>query len=195
MKPVVGTTMMACCVSVFMIAGCANKEVVKSDEPIAQKTEAAKPAAPAAAKANASDAARNQAAQKAAEQAKQNAGQSAKATAQQTSFETIYFNFDQSDLSQAARDVLSKNAATMLKAQPNAKIKIEGNCDDRGSAEYNLALGERRANSALKYLVTMGVPADRLSVVSYGKERPAVAGHDEAAWAKNRRDDFVIATP
>lgn len=194
MKPVVGTTMMACCVSVFMIAGCANKEVVKSDEPVVQKTEAAKPAAPAAAKANASGAAQNQA-QKAAEQAKQNAGQSAKATTQQSSFETIYFNFDQSDLSQAARDVLSKNAAAMLKAQPNAKIKIEGNCDDRGSAEYNLALGERRANSALKYLVNMGVSADRLSVVSYGKERPAVAGHDEAAWAKNRRDDFVIATP
>lgn len=194
MKPVVGTTMMACCVSVFMIAGCANKEVVKSDEPIVQKTEAAKPAAPATAKANASGAAQNQA-QKAAEQAKQNAGQSAKATTQQSSFETIYFNFDQSDLSQAARDVLSKNAAAMLKAQPNAKIKIEGNCDDRGSAEYNLALGERRANSALKYLVNMGVSADRLSVVSYGKERPAVAGNDEAAWAKNRRDDFVIATP
>ncbi|QEM69415.1 peptidoglycan-associated lipoprotein Pal [Geobacter sp. FeAm09] len=194
MKPVVGTALMACCVSVIMIAGCANKEVVKSDEPVVQKTEAAKPATSTTTKANAADAAQ-QAPQKAAEQKTANASQSAKATAQQTSFETIYFGFDQANLSQAARDVLSKNAAAILKTRSDAKIKIEGNCDDRGSAEYNLALGERRANAAQKYLETLGVPADKMSVVSYGKERPAVAGHDEAAWAKNRRDDFVIATP
>jgi peptidoglycan-associated lipoprotein len=72
------------------------------------------------------------------------------------------------------------------------KVQIEGNCDERGSDEYNLALGEKRAKSAMKYLETLGVPAERLSVISYGKEKPADPGHDEAAWAKNRRDEFVL---
>ena len=74
----------------------------------------------------------------------------------------------------------------------SVKVRIEGNCDERGSAEYNLALGERRAKAAQKYLVTMGVKPERLSVISYGKEKPAVQGSDESAWAKNRRDEFVI---
>jgi len=193
MKPVVGTSMVVYCVTLFMVGGCANKDVVKSEEPITVKSEVSKPAATA--QVSASGAPRNQASRNEAGQAKQAASQPSKTTAQQASFEAIYFNFDQSDLSQSARDVLSKNATTMLKARPDAKIKIEGNCDDRGSAEYNLALGERRANAALKYLENMGVPADRLSVVSYGKERPAVQGDDEKAWAKNRRDEFVTATP
>ena len=110
----------------------------------------------------------------------------------EVNFETVYFDFDKSDLRQDARDVLTKNAEIMLKTKPDVKIKIEGNCDERGSAEYNLALGERRAKSALQYLITLGVPADRLSIISYGKEKPAVEGHDEDAWAKNRRDDFII---
>jgi len=185
--------MVVCGVALFVLGGCANKEVVKSEEPIAVKSEAAKPAVPA--KTGTSAAVRNQAAPKEAGQAKQAASQPAQLTAQQTSFEAIYFNFDQSDLSQAARDILSKNAAVMLKTRPDAKVRIEGNCDDRGSAEYNLALGERRADAARKYLVNMGVAAERLSVVSYGKEHPAVQGDNEKAWTKNRRDDFVIATP
>jgi len=88
--------------------------------------------------------------------------------------------------------VLYKNAELLLKVQPDAKVKIEGHCDERGSAEYNLALGERRAKSAMQYLVTLGVKADRVSIISYGKEKPAVDGHDDAAWAKNRRAEFVI---
>jgi peptidoglycan-associated lipoprotein len=71
-------------------------------------------------------------------------------------------------------------------------IRIEGNCDERGTVEYNLALGEKRANAALDYLVKMGIDPSRISTVSYGKERPMDPGHTEAAWAKNRRDDFVI---
>ena len=88
--------------------------------------------------------------------------------------------------------MLSKNAEILLKGKPTVKIQIAGNCDERGSAEYNLALGERRAKSAQQYLITMGVAPDRLSIISYGKEKPAVEGHDEAAWAKNRRDEFTI---
>ena len=75
---------------------------------------------------------------------------------------------------------------------PRAKIQIAGHCDDRGSAEYNLALGEHRAKSVQKYLTTLGVKAENLSVISYGKEKPAVNGNDEAAWAKNRRAEFGV---
>jgi peptidoglycan-associated lipoprotein len=80
----------------------------------------------------------------------------------------------------------------MIKKDSAAKVRIEGNCDERGSDEYNLALGEKRAKAAMEYLVTLGIPAERLSVISYGKEKPADPGHDEAAWAKNRRDEFVV---
>lgn len=114
------------------------------------------------------------------------------APAAEITFETVYFDFDKSDLRQDARDVLSKNAETILKSLAGAKIKIEGHCDERGSAEYNLALGERRATSVQKYLTTLGVKGDSLSIISYGKEKPAVVGSDEAAWAKNRRAEFVL---
>ena len=172
----------------LVAGGCANKEVVKAEEPVAKpeikveapkpepvKVEAPKPEPP-----------------KPVEQPKQQEAQAAKATAPEANFETIYFDFDKADLRQDARDVLYKNADILLKAKTDAKIKIEGHCDERGSAEYNLALGERRAKSALQYLITLGVPADRISVISFGKEKPAVDGHDESAWAKNRRDEFVI---
>jgi peptidoglycan-associated lipoprotein len=106
--------------------------------------------------------------------------------------ETVYFDFDKSDLRQDARNVLTKNAEMLLKTKQGAIVKVEGHCDERGSAEYNLALGERRAMSALQYLLTLGVQPDRLSIVSYGKEKPAVQGDDEAAWAKNRRAEFVL---
>jgi len=109
----------------------------------------------------------------------------------QSALEKIYFDFDSSDLSESARETLSKNAAA-LKKEASAKIRIEGSCDENGSAEYNLALGERRAKAAQQYLVTMGVSSDRLSTISYGKEKPAVQGSDEAAGKKNRRDEFVV---
>lgn len=171
----------------LMAGGCASNETVKKEEPVAAtvkaepvKAEPVKAEAPKAVEPVAQPV------------AKVDEGQGAKASAVAAALETIYFDFDKSDLRQDARDVLYKNAEMLLKAQPDAKIKIEGNCDERGSAEYNLALGERRAKSAMQYLITLGVKADRISIISYGKEKPAVDGHDEAAWAKNRRDDFVI---
>ncbi len=103
----------------------------------------------------------------------------------------IYFDFDSYNLSGAARSDLVKNAK-LLKKDSVGKVRIEGNCDERGSDEYNLALGEKRANVAMRYLVTLGIPAERLSVISYGKEKPADPGHDEAAWARNRRDEFAV---
>lgn len=79
-----------------------------------------------------------------------------------------------------------------MEEKAGVAIRIEGHCDARGSDEYNLTLGENRARAAMRYLVTMGVPAERLSVVSYGKEKPADTGTNEAAWAKNRRDEFIL---
>lgn len=106
-----------------------------------------------------------------------------------SAFRTIYFDFDQSELSSDARAGLQANA-NYMKSNPNVSVTIEGNCDERGSAEYNLALGKRRAEAAYKYLADLGIATSRMSTVSFGKERPAVDGHNELAWAKNRRDDF-----
>jgi peptidoglycan-associated lipoprotein len=103
----------------------------------------------------------------------------------------IFFNYDAYDLSAEARKILADKAA-FLNANPDVKIRIEGNCDERGTTEYNLALGDRRAKAAMDYLVFLGVRADRISTVSYGEDKPLDPGHTEEAWAKNRRDHFVI---
>jgi len=101
----------------------------------------------------------------------------------------VHFDFDQFTLSAEARDILTANAA-YLQANSGVRVRIEGHCDERGSDEYNLALGERRAQAAKDYLESLGVAADRLETISYGEELPLDAGHDEAAWAKNRRAEF-----
>jgi peptidoglycan-associated lipoprotein len=103
----------------------------------------------------------------------------------------IHFDFDKYDIRPGDAEVLKGNAALLMK-HPTVKIQIEGHCDERGTIEYNLALGERRANSAKKYLISLGMPADRISTISYGKEKPLDPGHNEEAWAKNRRDHFII---
>lgn len=169
-------------VLVLSAAGCAKEEVVKKDEPVVQQqTVPQQPVkqpqtapTPAAATTQQQD---NAAAQK-ANQASQ--------------LETVYFDFDKSDLRKDTRDTLTKDAEQLLKGLAGAKVQIAGHCDERGSDEYNLALGERRAKSVEKYLLTLGVAANRLSTISYGKEKPAVQGHDEAAWSKNRRAEFKI---
>ena len=103
----------------------------------------------------------------------------------------VFFDYDSAELSPAAKSALDENAG-VLKKYGTWLLTIEGHCDERGTPEYNLALGERRAVAALTYLVALGVAADRLRTVSYGKEFPFDAGHDEGAWAKNRRAHFVI---
>jgi len=103
----------------------------------------------------------------------------------------VFYELDKSELSPAGQKVLDENA-TVLKRYPVWAITIEGHCDERGTAEYNLALGERRAVAARAYLVAQGISADRLRIVSYGKEFPFDPGHDEAAFSKNRRAHFVI---
>ncbi len=105
--------------------------------------------------------------------------------------ENIYFDFDKSNLKPEAQEVL-KRKATFLKANPNDNLLIEGHCDERGTNEYNLALGDRRANSAKKFLVNLGIAESRIRTISYGEEQPLDPGHNEAAWAKNRRCEFKL---
>jgi len=101
----------------------------------------------------------------------------------------IHFDFDQFTLSSTARDILAANAAA-IKAAPGGKVRIEGHCDERGSDEYNLALGEKRAQAARDYLISLGVAPDRLETISYGEEMPLDPASNEEAWAKNRRAEF-----
>ena len=103
----------------------------------------------------------------------------------------VFFGLDRYDLSPEARGTLDRQAQ-WLKTYPNVTVTVEGHADERGTREYNLALGERRANSVKNYLVAQGIPSGRVKVVSYGKERPAVLGSGEAAWAQNRRGVTVV---
>jgi peptidoglycan-associated lipoprotein len=112
-------------------------------------------------------------------------------TVEAIGLEDIFFAFDDYSLTDAAKATLDKNAAWM-KSNPNAKVRIEGNCDERGTNEYNMALGERRAKSAKKYLINLGIKEGQLSTVSYGEEKPVCTEQTEECWAKNRRDHFVI---
>ncbi len=113
------------------------------------------------------------------------------AAAKGDGFENIYFGFDQYALTEEARATLKKHA-DWLRANRGYVMRIEGHCDERGTNEYNLALGQRRADAAKKYLVGLGVDSRRLTTVSYGEEKPLDPGHHEAAWAKNRRAQFSV---
>lgn len=103
----------------------------------------------------------------------------------------IRFDYDKYDIRRVDEGILRENAA-FLKKNPKMKIQIEGHCDERGTVEYNLALGERRANNTKRYLVSLGITSDRISTISFGKERPLDPGHNEEAWAKNRRAHIVV---
>ena len=171
------------CAAVFMLASCAKKQigmeqvVTPSEAPPAPMKAPERKAPPAAPKepSGISDA------EKARLESEIRAFES----------ESIYFDFDKSELKPDARAILTKKAE-WLRANPNYKVRIEGNCDERGTNEYNLALGERRADAAWKFLNALGISGGRMVTVSYGEEKPAVQGHNESAWSKNRRDDFKL---
>ncbi len=184
----VGFLVVLCC-GALLAGGCAKKEMVKGEEAMPA---AAAPAKPEQAPAKPAAKEEKMAAEPIKETplAKEEAAPTASAAQEQT-LQRIYFDFDSYVLTKDARDILAKDAEMLLK-KVSGKVTVEGHCDERGSDEYNLALGEKRAKAAMNYLVTLGIPADRLSVISYGKEKPLDPGHDEAAWAKNRRAEFVI---
>jgi peptidoglycan-associated lipoprotein len=169
-------------ISVLAFYGCPKKtEMSATPEEEAQKVEAA-PTAPA------DEAARQAEAEAAAKQAEQE--EQERAAREAAGLQPVYFDFDQSAVRSDARDVLKANAE-WLKANPDVKIRIEGNCDERGTIEYNQALGQRRASAAKKYLANLGIKSSRIKLISYGKERPSCTESTEDCWQQNRRDDFV----
>lgn len=168
----------------LLTSGCAKK-AVKSDAAVADTS--AEDADRARREAEAARLAAERDAQRLAEEARQR--ELAKARSQFEN-EHIYFDFDKSDLTPTAVAVLKKKAAWL--EQTGASALVEGHCDERGTNEYNIALGERRAQSAKAFLVNMGISSSRLSTVTYGEEQPADPGHNEAAWAKNRRAEFNV---
>lgn len=185
MRQFIMTLFILCMVAIT--AGCAKKEMIITDSaagPGAGQTTTASPAGtqppeevqpePVAAPAIAAEALPRPAA----------------VEVQASPLETVYFDFDAWILTSRARETLSRNAA-WLRNNPAVKVTLEGHTDERGSDAYNLALAERRAKSAAQYLLTLGIAANRLETVSYGEDKPAVEGHDESAWTKNRRVEFI----
>ena len=106
-------------------------------------------------------------------------------------FETVYFDFDKSDIKSDMRSLISRNAQ-LLSRYKTIKVRLEGHCDERGTNEYNMALGQRRADSVQRYFTDYGIQGLRINTISYGEERPAAAGHNETAWTKNRRCEIII---
>jgi peptidoglycan-associated lipoprotein len=106
--------------------------------------------------------------------------------------EKIFFDYDKADLKPEAQTILEKKAK-FLQSNGSYSLTIEGNCDERGTNEYNLALGERRADAAKKFLASLGVAESRITTISYGEEKPVDSGRDETSWAKNRRDEFRLS--
>jgi peptidoglycan-associated lipoprotein len=139
-------------------------------------------------------AAREAAAKEAAEKAKKEAAVKAAAILKELQIPDINFDYDKYNLKPLAQSILKAGAPAYLK-YPAYKLVVEGHCDERGTVEYNLALGEKRAMEAAKYLVDLGIGKERIKTISYGKEMPLDKGKDEAAWAKNRRAHFVIFPP
>ncbi|MGA2151938.1 MAG: peptidoglycan-associated lipoprotein Pal [Geobacteraceae bacterium] len=178
------------CCWTLLASGCAKKELVKGEGEVTPAPTAI-PAETSAKPPIKEEVVREQAVKEAPTAIREEAALSDSAAQLQAALEKIYFDFDSFVLSGQSRDSLSRDAKLLLK-NGSAKVQIEGHCDERGSDEYNLALGEKRAKAAMNYLVTLGVPSSQLSFISYGKEKPADSGHDEAAWAKNRRDEFVV---
>jgi len=174
----------------LLAGGCAKKELMKGEGEITPAP-TAKPVETPAKPPIREEVVQEQAVKEAPTAISEETALSSAAAQLQAALEKIYFDFDSFVLSTQARDSLSRDAKLLLK-YGSAKVQIEGHCDERGSDEYNLALGEKRAKAAMSYLVPLGVPSSQLSFISYGKEKPADPGHDEAAWAKNRRDEFVV---
>lgn len=211
----VGLVALVLCLSVAFLTGCAKKAALKEEAVVTREQ---KPVAQAPAKAAADDQAarekalreqalrdqalRDQAAKDAAAKAARDAAEKAKrdvaakaaAILKELQIPDVHFDFDKYNLKPEAQAILKAGAPAYLKYR-EYKLVVEGHCDERGSVEYNLALGDKRAAEASKYLVDLGIEKGRIKTISYGKEMPLDKGHDETAWAKNRRAHFVIFPP
>jgi len=177
-------TVLILCIGLVMM-GCPKKTVVK-EEPSVGKEEV-KPEAERAAKEKEAKTKEQFEKSLVAERTPGIEGQ----VFESSLLKDIHFNFDKYDIRPEDSAILKENAA-LLKKFPNVKVQIEGHCDERGTVEYNLALGERRANRTKDYLVSLGISTARISTISYGKEKPVDSGHSEEAWAANRRAHTII---
>ena len=177
------------CVTIFT-TGCAKKQV-KTEEQVksAEVSTIIKPAEEK--KAVDEEALKRTESERLAKLREQERELKLRGEIQEFELKPIYFDFDKSVLRPEAQAILRKKAEWLM-ANTKFSIVIEGNCDERGTNEYNLALGERRAITAKNFLVSMGVSMDRVSTISYGEEKPADPGHNDKAWAKNRRDEFKV---
>ena len=186
------------CIAMMFMTGCSKKTVTKSEDPVAkQKREAA-----AKAEAEAREIAERRLAEEREAQQKgsvkelalrRDAEAAAAAAAEKSGkgVEDIRFGYDKAAIEPEARETLKK-LADLLAGMGRYSLVIEGHCDERGTVEYNLALGQRRADAVMKYLVDLGVDRGSITTVSYGKERPVDTGQNEEAWAKNRRAHFLV---
>ena len=208
----VGLIAIVLCVSVAFLTGCAKKAALKEGAGLAGAAQEQKAVSAGTTAAQDDAAARERAlrekelrekaereaaekaAREAAEKAKKEAAAKAAAILQELKIPDVHFDFDKYNLRPDAQEILKKGAPAYLKYR-DYKLVVEGHCDERGTAEYNLALGEKRAMEAAKYLVNLGIEKERIRTISYGKEMPLDKGHDEAAWAKNRRAHFVVFPP
>lgn len=174
----------------LIFAGCSSRKVVQPEQPVTpevQKQPAAAPKQPSEApQAGPSENITEK--QLARVETKE---EMPKYREEKSMFQDIHFDFDKYDIQENAKPVLQKIASWLLK-NPSAKILVEGHCDDRGTSEYNLALGDRRARAVRDYLVALGTPSGRIEMISYGKEKPICTEKTEECWAKNRRAHFVI---
>jgi len=198
---IIVTLLVFACSSIFLMCSCAKKKLVTEESVVTarpaevgedeKEAEAVRRAQQEEAKK--AEEIRMEKLEELEEAKRREAEEKARLQAEAEGFELqpIYFDFDRSSIRDEARAILEKTAA-FLKENPGIRIRIEGNCDERGTNEYNLALGERRANSAKLFLVSLGISPDRIRTISYGEERPLALGSSEEAWAKNRRDDFVV---
>jgi peptidoglycan-associated lipoprotein len=179
--------------SLTLFSGCAEKKAVVKDEAVQEQKAATAQATPAAddeAARRAKEEADREAALK-AQAAKDAAAKRNAAALADLNIQNIYFDFDKSTIRPDAREILKANADLFTKNSA-ATIVVQGHCDERGTAEYNMALGERRAQETKQYLVNLGIASSRIETISYGEERPLDPGHDEKAWAQNRRADFLL---
>ena len=218
----VGLMALVLCISVSWMTGCAKKATLKEAAVVTQeqKATAQAPAEATATSAADSRAARDRAmqdqalsdqaareaaekaareaaakaAKEAADKAKKEAAAKAAAILKELQIADVNFDYNKYNLKPLAQSTLKNGAPAYLKYR-DYKLVVEGHCDERGTAEYNLALGEKRATEAAKYLADLGIEKERIKTISYGKEMPLDQGHDEAAWAKNRRAHFVIFPP
>jgi peptidoglycan-associated lipoprotein len=203
------------CLGLTIVLGCPKKSLLKEDPSVIGRDETASAATAAEREKTARREAEQAAKDKADRDARAREEAARKAEAEQSGkdlglvakkypgiegeileskyLKDVYFEFDRYEIRPEDASTLKETAAILGK-NPRMKVQVEGHTDERGTIEYNLALGERRANSVRNYLISLGVPKDRISTISYGKERPLDAGHTEEAWAKNRRAHIVVTS-